>query len=585
MVPELLLVPGLLAIVSITYASDPVVKLYNGGLAVTGRRFQFRAKDTDFEVDAYLGIPYAEPPVGPLRFQPPVPMELKGEFNAKEYGKICPQPMMPEVFPFLKAEQVDEDCLILNVHVPVSKPSNAAVMVHIHGGGYMIGAGTMEDFDFYPMSALGEVIIVSFNYRLGTLGFLSTADEVLPGNLGMFDQVEALKWVQKNIAVFGGDPDRVTIFGISAGGSSSSLHTLSPLSKGLFARAIMQSGNAAAPWAQQDDAENIRKGAFSLGKAVGCNDMNEENTKQLVDCLMDATADELVQAYQTVLAGGTFFSPVFDGKFFTERSKDLIQKRSFAVGNMDVLVGHTKDEGMMYIFTLYPGVIEKPHVNATFFDVALSMSGVKLEPIQRAATELVYFDDHVISDPDPDYFDATVKLLSDYGFRCPTDTYLRAASEAGLGSVYAYEFNYHPSKSMFNAPWSGACHGDDETFMGAHFMPNDFILTDVEVDMTLKLIMYWSNFAKTGNPNIGNENEEASTPAAKLLEWPRYTVESRMFKELSPSMRNIPDPSGIACRLWNDYLPKLDAALADKEECKSHWTKEGKESCSEESEP
>ncbi|XP_072027689.1 cholinesterase 1-like [Amphiura filiformis] len=219
----------------------------------------------------------------------------------------------------------------------------------------MIGAGTMEDFDFYPMSALGEVIIVSFNYRLGTLGFLSTADEVLPGNLGMFDQVEALKWVQKNIAVFGGDPDRVTIFGISAGGASSSLHTLSPLSKGLFARAIMQSGSAAAPWGQQDDAENIRKGAFSLGKAAGC---NEENTKQLVDCLMDVTADELVQAYQTAVASNTFFSPVFDGKFFTERSKDLIKKRSFTVENMDVLVGHTKDEGMMWIFMLYPGVIE-----------------------------------------------------------------------------------------------------------------------------------------------------------------------------------------------------------------------------------
>ncbi|XP_072044528.1 carboxylic ester hydrolase-like [Amphiura filiformis] len=188
----------LLLLVCSVFASDPTVTVEQG--QITGTRYQFQAKGVNYEVDAYLGIPYAEAPVGPLRFKPPVPKEWKGKLSAQEYSKYCPQFVMPEIFP-LKSENMDEDCLVLNVFVPQSKPSNAAVMFWIHGGGYNMGAGSFtEEMDLHPLAALGDVIVVSINYRLNAFGFLSTGDDVVPGNMGMLDQVEAMKWVQKNIA-------------------------------------------------------------------------------------------------------------------------------------------------------------------------------------------------------------------------------------------------------------------------------------------------------------------------------------------------------------------------------------------------
>ncbi|XP_072044550.1 cholinesterase-like [Amphiura filiformis] len=469
-------------------AGDPTVTVEQG--QITGTRYQFQANGVNHEVDAYLGIPYAEAPVGPLRFKPPVPKEWKGELTAQKYGKICPQMIFPVFFPF-KIEDMDEDCLVLNVFVPKSKHSNAAVMFWIHGGGYNIGAGSFsEGMDLHPLAALGDVIVVSINYRLNVFGFLATGDDVVPGNMGMLDQVEAMKWVQKNIAAFGGNPDRVTIFGESAGGGSVSLHTLSPLSAGLFSRAIMQSGVAIAPWARNIDTANHAKRAFTLGKLVGC---NEETTEQLVDqCLRNAPVDDIINATTS---------------------------------------------------------------------------------LQRGALELVYFDDSIVSNPDCNYIDALSKLLGDYYFACSNDVYLRGAFEANnVGSVYAYYFNHHPSQSIFlNAPWSGASHGDDLTFFGYHFLPNNKTLTEVEVNMTIRMIQYWTNFAKTGNPNIASESEEYSGED-KEIDWPQYTPDKKMYQELVPDMRSIPDPNRARCRVWNEYIPKLEAWMGNLAECEQHRT-------------
>ncbi|XP_072043232.1 acetylcholinesterase-like [Amphiura filiformis] len=574
----------LLFVVCNSNASNPTVTVDQGKLI--GKRFQFRAQDTDFDVDAYLGIRYAEAAVGPLRFKPPVPKEWQGELNAHEYGYSCPQPIFSAGMP-VALGKTSEDCLILNVYVPVPVRPNRAVMLWIHGGAYSIGAGSFAELETYPIASLGDVILVSINYRLGVFGFLATGDEVVPGNMGMLDQLEAMKWVQKNIEAFGGDPNRVTIFGESAGSGSVSLHTLSPLSKGLFSGAIMQSGVANVPWAVLEDKTHFPKRAFGIGKLVGC---EKEDTKQLVDCLVDVPTDDLLNASQRMME--VFpedpemfpFAPVYDDHFISEYPDTLIKQRSFNPSN--IMAGYNADEGTTIFVVLYPDSIEKPHINVTEFDNFMAASKLHLTPLQKDALELVYFDNDMLTEPNPNYYDPYIRIAQDSTFACSTDTYLRGAAEADVGSVYAYYFNHHPSKSIFNTPWSGACHADDLGFFGFHFTPNDFNMTDVEVEMTLKMIQYWTNFAKTGNPNIGTKNEEASSPAAKLLEWPQFTLDKRTFKELSPSMKNIPDPSGISCKLWNDYFPKLDAALANKQqECKSHWSKEDKESCSGEAKP
>nr|XP_002730994.1 PREDICTED: carboxylesterase 3B-like [Saccoglossus kowalevskii] len=226
-----------LTFVAVGRARDPTVETTSG--LVRGRATEFSHKDTDVRrtVHVFKGIPYAEPPVGDLRFAPPKPKTpWQGEYDAADYGASCPQITM-EIVPPEKLQ--DEDCLFLNVFVPQPRTVKAAVMIWIHGGGFMIGSGS-HMYDATALVALNDVIVVTLNYRVGAFGFLSTGDDVLPGNNGLLDQIEALRWVQNNIAAFGGDPDCVTIFGESAGAMSAHLLVLSPLANGLFHRAIMQ---------------------------------------------------------------------------------------------------------------------------------------------------------------------------------------------------------------------------------------------------------------------------------------------------------------------------------------------------------
>eukprot|EP00794_Sanderia_malayensis_P000224 gene218-839_t len=206
-------------------------------------------------VDVFKGIPFAKPPVGALRFQAPQDTTWTGHFNATKFGHVCPQPDSA----FFKNNTGNEDCLTLNIYRPSNATGRLPVMVWIHGGGYTIGTGMTYDGSI--LSSMHNVVVVTINYRLGILGFLNIPGTDLKGNYGMLDQVHALRWVKKNIRSFGGDPGKVTIFGESAGASSVSLLTVSPLirNEGLFLRAICQSGVATSYWAA-GQAKNDKEG-------------------------------------------------------------------------------------------------------------------------------------------------------------------------------------------------------------------------------------------------------------------------------------------------------------------------------------
>ncbi|XP_033221036.1 esterase SG1-like [Belonocnema kinseyi] len=209
--------------------NDPLVKIPQGLLKGTHLETRNGRK-----ISVFLGIPYAKPPIGKLRFRSPVPAEKwKGLRLAHTEGNMCPQ---------LKSKNLlgDENCLYLNIYTPIlefnstlinSKKNLLPVMVWIHGGGFKTGSGS---FTVYGPSYIldKDVILVSINYRLGVLGFFTTGDLLVPGNMGLKDQVLALKWVQENIHFFGGDPDKVTIFGQSSAGACVNLHTISDASKG-----------------------------------------------------------------------------------------------------------------------------------------------------------------------------------------------------------------------------------------------------------------------------------------------------------------------------------------------------------------
>jgi carboxylesterase type B len=242
---------------------------------------------------AFEGIPYAEPPVGKNRLQPPKPIkehwdEVK---NFSKHGSSCMQ--WDHLLPLENRLRGSEDCLFINVYVPKSvlesEKTKVPTFLYIHGGAFMFGGS-----NFYsPLRFMTrEVILVTFNYRLGPLGFLSTEDEVIPGNYGLKDQVMALKWVNKNIGNFNGDKKEVTIIGFSAGGASVHLHFMSPLSTGLFKNGISFSGCALNPWVI---TERPKEKAYKVADIIDC---KHKDHNELLQCLIEKPAEDIVRAVE-----------------------------------------------------------------------------------------------------------------------------------------------------------------------------------------------------------------------------------------------------------------------------------------------
>lgn len=236
-------------------------------------------------VSAFLGIPFAKPPIGDLRFKDPVPAGPLEVVHATELPGKCYQ--SDNLIPI--PGKMSEDCLYLSIYSPDVQGSYP-VMFWIHGGAYMNGVGSQ--YSGYVFAAMYHVVLVSINYRLGPFGFLYMGNTDAPGNQGLKDQHLALKWVHENIAKFGGDPSSITMFGESAGSSSVSQHVLSPMSKGLFHQAIMQSGSANAPWAHQ--SQSVARGkADDLIKNVKC------DGKTGFECLKTIKPDRILEVCVT----------------------------------------------------------------------------------------------------------------------------------------------------------------------------------------------------------------------------------------------------------------------------------------------
>ncbi|CAO1363125.1 unnamed protein product [Diamesa serratosioi] len=324
------------------YSERTVVKIEPGDI-VGDKRGNFYA---------YEAIPYAEPVVGDNRYE--LPKQYAQTWTGKkEFKKVGPICLQWNHFP----DNVllgDEDCLTLNVYVPeavVNALEPAPVVFYIHGGAFMFGGAL-----YYGPENLMDaqnVILVTVNYRLGILGFLSTEDEVLPGNLGLKDQVEALKWVQKNIRAFNGDPDKVTISGYSAGGASVQLFYMSELTNGLFQNGISHSGVALNPWVM---CENSREKAYKVASLVDCpTDSHEE----MVKCLKGKPAGELVKQaehfqpflYNPFSPFGVVVEQASPTAFLTDYPENILKNKKSK--NLPWLATICQDEGLYPAAQLY----------------------------------------------------------------------------------------------------------------------------------------------------------------------------------------------------------------------------------------
>ncbi|KAK0097764.1 hypothetical protein PV326_013978 [Microctonus aethiopoides] len=323
----------------------------------------------DHDVHVFLGIPFAKPPIGPLRFRKPLAIEpWHGILNATTLPNSCFQERY-EYFPGFEGEEmwnpntnVSEDCLYLNIWVPqkfrmrhkespgMSENKGMPMLVWIYGGGYMTGTATLDVYDADLMAVTSNVIIASMQYRVGAFGFLYLNkhfdnSEEAPGNMGLWDQALALKWLKSNAPAFGGDPDAITIFGESAGGGSVSLHLISPVTRGLVRRGILQSGTLNAPWSFMT-GEKANEVARVLVDDCGCNStMLIENPARVMACMRSVDAKTIsVQQWNSYWGILGFPSaPTIDGVFLPKHPLDLIRETDFT--DTEILIGNNQNEG------------------------------------------------------------------------------------------------------------------------------------------------------------------------------------------------------------------------------------------------
>ncbi|KAF2885849.1 hypothetical protein ILUMI_20322, partial [Ignelater luminosus] len=296
---------------------------------------------------SFTGIPYAKPPIGELRFKRSIPAEpWEGVLDATKSHPMCPQ---INVYLNDYTPKGEEDCLYLNVftpQLPDSKKELLPVIFYIHGGGFMCGKA-----DWYGPEILLDqnVILVSTNYRVGALGFISTGDEVVPGNNGLKDQNLALRWTKKNIKQFGGDPNKITVFGQSAGGASTHYHTLSPLSRDLINGAIMNSGTALGSWSFDSTGENA-KNTKKLAKLLDC---PTTSSLEMVECLRKVDAIKIVEqdknfgvwSYHPMVPFKPVIEPDLEGAFLTEDPIHII--KSGKAAKVPIMTGLTSEDGAL----------------------------------------------------------------------------------------------------------------------------------------------------------------------------------------------------------------------------------------------
>jgi para-nitrobenzyl esterase len=432
-------------------------------------------------VRVFRGIPYAAPPVGNLRWQPPQPVaHWDGTRIANEFGAMCMQPAFrggaapaPGAAPLANSLKMTEDCLFLNVWTAAaSKNEHRPVMVWIHPGGYSTGSGSAPGYNGEALARKG-VVLVTINYRLGIFGFFShpeltkESENHASGNYGFMDQIAALQWVQKNIAAFGGDPKRVTVFGDSAGSASISNLMASPLAKGLFQRASGESGAwmgiSLQPMRTLPEAE---QSGMKLAEEMHAGSLAELRAKP---------ADEL-------LKGGRGGGPVIDGWILPEDPA-----RIFAEGKQNdvpLIVGSNKDEGT---FFLQPTTAEKfiESSRKKFGDQADAF--LKLYPAesdeQANASQLAAFRDEL----------AFVMRV-----------WARAQTKTGRSKAYLYYFTHEPpapaASTTRGASGAGATHGAEAQFIFQNSLPPR-AWTDLDHQVSETMSTYWVNFATSGDPN------------------------------------------------------------------------------------
>jgi len=447
----------------------------------------------------FRGVPYAAAPVGDLRWRAPVRVDpWTTPRDGTQYGAACMQPdhpLLPE-----PDQPQSEDCLFVNAWTAAHDSSERRpVMVWIHGGGWTTGASSNPWYDGTALAREHGVVVVSMNYRLGALGFIGhpllTAEsgDHASSNFGILDQIAALEWVRENAAELGGDPSNVTIFGESAGGGSVCVLLASPLTEGLFSRAIVESAactksmrDLRATTAQWDSAESVGE---QLGAALGCEDASD-----VLSCMRGASADRVIGALPTSMGlvdPGIKFWPGTDGFVLTETPGAAIEAGRHH--HVPVVVGANEDEGALFrpFFAEIDTLVE--------YDLFLRAQFGPYADAIRAVYPVRW----------PAEVNPTVeRILGDLTFVCAAREAVRDLARVDA-RTYLYHFSWvGPIGERYGL---GAYHGSEIPYVFDHLDPADGDYDDTDRAIAHETAGYWARFATTGDPNGDGAPE-----------WPRY---------------------------------------------------------------
>lgn len=477
-------------------------------------------------VRKFYAIPYAAPPVGALRFAPPaLHAKFSGILNATVPGNICPQP--GSTAPLVQSE----DCLNLNVTTPFPAGTGLPVMVWIHGGSFTGGAGV--EYDPTQLVTVGNIIVVTINYRLGLLGWLgaSALDNGTgnTGNYGIEDQVAALAWVQRNIAQFGGNPNNVTVAGESAGAISVAQLLAVPKANGLFVRAILESGPPAAPTNPVSLAETEVGPLVTSG--LGCTGSNT----QIVACLQNPsnTVAKVLAVQATV--------PAF--KIGPTIGADITSQPRTQLGKIPLLEGGNELELATFLegfnvalpTALFPGqaITETQYTN----DLGVLYGSSEFADAIAVEYPLTSY---------PDGFTAVSQVMTDYNVPlqvltlCEDVTSWNVQAAAGGAPAYAYEFDDPNAPAIEPGLPRGPDHGSELIYLWPALEIGGQPLLPASEPIATAMQQYWTNFVRTGNPN-GNS----------LPNWPVYTTPTSAL-QLAPTIQTGVDVNlEHKCPFWN----------------------------------
>ena len=533
--------------------------------------------DDGKSVNSFKGIPFARPPLGELRFEPPQKPDLWLIFNGNSLGLPCVQ--NPAGILWMTHPgwlRVSEDCLNLNIYTPEDMSGGPyPVMVWFHGGGYYSGANIQYPGHF--LASYGVVVVVP-NYRLGIFGFLSTPDGTLKGNAGMLDQVLALEFVRDNIANFGGDPDLVTVFGQSAGASSSALHLLSPLSQDLVHQAICESGADTNMWTIHRPESEPERYVYQTAEKTNC---TGETDAQIVDCLKELPWRQLRSNQEITCTPGHFcmnyYAPIVDGEggFLPKTPDKLRESGNFVKGPL--ITGVCRDDGSFYTLLYVPEANEGDGFTREEFHFFLKHRLIAMweEQMDNDTYDAVFNAMDFYYSPWPhldnkwENREALNIMVTDAAFGMPS------VRQAVMHSPYNNDtYLFVHGYRMINASdlypeWMGVPHNGELPFVWGYprLLHNQAVRDDCRIYIDIigwsdpEDIAYtyfvqemWTNFAKYGDPTPYAVEGPLNNTA---MIWPAFSIEEQMYLDIDEEVQILENYRPRNHAFWSEYMSKI----------------------------